>query len=66
VAMFSPIATLAPAIEGRVRPVFYGADLCSLPDIYAASEDPIEGITSRALANRSSAGHRHVEYIGGW
>src|SRR4029434_109383 len=29
---------------------FYGAELLLIADIYAASEDPIEGITSRALA----------------
>ncbi|HSQ20712.1 MAG TPA: cyanophycin synthetase, partial [Blastocatellia bacterium] len=45
---------------------FYGADLLLITDIYAASEDPIEGITSRALAEQVERfGHRHVEYIGG-
>jgi UDP-N-acetylmuramate--alanine ligase len=44
---------------------FYGADLLLISDIYAASEDPIEGITSRALAEQVERfGHRHVEYIG--
>lgn len=45
---------------------FYGADLLLIADIYSASEDPIEGITSRALAEQVERfGHRHVEYIGG-
>jgi UDP-N-acetylmuramate--alanine ligase len=44
---------------------FYGADLLLITDIYAASEDPIDGITSRALAEQVERfGHRHVEYIG--
>jgi UDP-N-acetylmuramate--alanine ligase len=45
---------------------FYGADLLLISDIYAASEDPIEGTTSRALAEQVERfGHRHVEYVGG-
>ncbi len=45
---------------------FYGADVLLVTDIYAASEDPIEGITGRALAEQVERfGHRHVEYIGG-
>jgi len=45
---------------------FYGAELLLIADIYAASEDPIEGITSGALAEQVERfGHRHVEYIGG-
>jgi UDP-N-acetylmuramate--alanine ligase len=45
---------------------FYGADILLVTDIYAASEDPIEGITGRALAEQVERfGHRHVEYIGG-
>ncbi|HSB08384.1 MAG TPA: UDP-N-acetylmuramate--L-alanine ligase [Blastocatellia bacterium] len=44
---------------------FYGADLLLISDIYAASEDPIEGITSRALTEQIERfGHRHVEYAG--
>ena len=45
---------------------FYGADVLLITDIYAASEDPIDGISSRALAEQVERfGHRHVEYIGG-
>ena len=44
---------------------FYGADVLLLVDIYPASEDPIEGITSQALVEKIERfGHRHVEYLG--
>jgi UDP-N-acetylmuramate--alanine ligase len=44
---------------------FYGADLLLIADIYAASEEPIEGISGRTLADQVERfGHRHVEYIG--
>jgi UDP-N-acetylmuramate--alanine ligase len=44
---------------------FYGADVLLVADIYAASEDPIEGINSRALVEKIERfGHHHVEHIG--
>lgn len=44
---------------------FYGADVLLITDIYAASEDPIEGVSSLAMAEQVERfGHRHVEYIG--
>ncbi len=44
---------------------FYGADVLFVADIYAASEDPIEGVNSRVLVEQIERfGHRHVEYIG--
>lgn len=44
---------------------FYGADVLLISDIYAASEDPIEGVTSQGLAEQIERfGHRHVEYVG--
>ncbi|HYP14303.1 MAG TPA: UDP-N-acetylmuramate--L-alanine ligase [Bryobacteraceae bacterium] len=44
---------------------FNQADLVFLLDIYAASEKPIEGITSEALAERMAAlGHRNAIYCG--
>jgi UDP-N-acetylmuramate--alanine ligase len=44
---------------------FHEADHVYLLDIYAASEKPIEGVTSQALAERLlSFGHRSVEYSG--
>ena len=44
---------------------FHQADVVYVLDIYAASEEPIEGVTSRALADRlREFGHRCVEYTG--
>lgn len=44
---------------------FYGADVLIVADIYPASEDPIEGVNSRALVEKIERfGHRHVEYVG--
>jgi UDP-N-acetylmuramate--alanine ligase len=44
---------------------FNQADAVYLLDIYAASEKPIEGVTSQALAERMLAfGHKHVRYVG--
>ncbi len=44
---------------------FHNADLLLLTDIYPASEEPIEGVTSKALAEGiASHGHRNVHSIG--
>jgi UDP-N-acetylmuramate--alanine ligase len=44
---------------------FYSADAVLVTDIYAASEDPIPGVTAEALATLVAAhGHKHVEYVG--
>jgi UDP-N-acetylmuramate--alanine ligase len=44
---------------------FYGADVLLVTDIYAASEDPIEGISSQTLVEKIERfGHRQAEYIG--
>ena len=44
---------------------FHQADVVYVLDIYAASEQPIEGVTSRILAERiRDFGHRSVEYTG--
>jgi UDP-N-acetylmuramate--alanine ligase len=44
---------------------FYDADVLLITDIYPANEEPIEGITSAALAQMVERfGHRHVEYVG--
>jgi UDP-N-acetylmuramate--alanine ligase len=44
---------------------FYQADSVFVLDIYAASEQPIEGVTAEALVERIRAfGHRSVEYVG--
>jgi UDP-N-acetylmuramate--alanine ligase len=43
---------------------FNQADVLALMDIYAASEPPIPGITSEALANSiREAGHKNVHYF---
>lgn len=44
---------------------FYDVDVLRLVDIYAASEDPIEGIDSQSLASAIERfGHRDARYIG--
>src|SRR6266853_1777100 len=44
---------------------FHHSDRLFLMDIYGASEKPIEGVTSEALAERArSFGHRSVDYVG--
>jgi UDP-N-acetylmuramate--alanine ligase len=44
---------------------FHDADTVHLLDIYAASEAPIEGVTSQALASRmQQLGHAGVHYAG--
>jgi UDP-N-acetylmuramate--alanine ligase len=44
---------------------FHQADVLLLADIYPASEEPIAGITSEALALAiAERGHRHVAYAG--
>jgi UDP-N-acetylmuramate--alanine ligase len=43
---------------------FHQADSVWIVDIYAASEKPIEGVTSEELVRRvRSFGHKAVEYI---
>jgi UDP-N-acetylmuramate--alanine ligase len=44
---------------------FYSAAVVLVSDIYAASEDPIPGITAERLAESiEQHGHKHVEYTG--
>ncbi|HEX9963010.1 MAG TPA: UDP-N-acetylmuramate--L-alanine ligase [Pyrinomonadaceae bacterium] len=44
---------------------FNNADVLFLTDIYAASEQPIEGITSEILTGKiKQYGHKNVQYIG--
>jgi UDP-N-acetylmuramate--alanine ligase len=45
---------------------FNNADVLHVLDIYAASENPIEGVTAEVLTeNIRKYGHRNVHYIGG-
>jgi UDP-N-acetylmuramate--alanine ligase len=44
---------------------FHLADVLLLCDVYAAGEEPIEGISSEALARAlAERGHRHASYAG--
>ena len=44
---------------------FNNADTLFITDIYAASEDPIEGVTAEALTNAISRfGHKDARYVG--
>jgi len=44
---------------------FNNADVLFITDIYAASEEPIEGVTAEALTNEIKRfGHKDVNYIG--
>ena len=44
---------------------FYDADVVRIVDVYAAGEDPIEGINSQSLASSIERfGHKDVRYIG--
>src|SRR5256714_11150413 len=44
---------------------FNNADVLLVTDIYAASEQPIEGVNAEVLTQRiKSYGHKHAEYIG--
>ena len=47
------------------RSCFNEADIVAMTDIYAAGEQPIEGITAEKLAEAiSSAGHKHAVFTG--
>lgn len=66
VVLFQPHRyTRTAALREDFARSFYDADVVLLTDIYAASEEPIEGITAQALAEDIERfGHRNVRYIG--
>lgn len=66
VTLFQPHRyTRTAALHEEFARAFYDADVVLLSDIYAASEDPIEGVTAQALADETeNYGHRNVRYIG--
>ncbi len=66
VVLFQPHRyTRTAALRDEFARSFYDADVVLLTDIYAASEEPIEGITAQALAEDIERfGHRNVRYIG--
>jgi UDP-N-acetylmuramate--alanine ligase len=67
VVLFQPHRyTRTAALREDFARSFYDADVVLLCDIYAASEDPIPGVTAQALAEEiEKFGHRNARYIGG-
>jgi UDP-N-acetylmuramate--alanine ligase len=67
VVLFQPHRyTRTAALREDFARSFYDADIVLLCDIYAASEDPIPGVNSQALAEEiEKFGHRNARYIGG-
>jgi UDP-N-acetylmuramate--alanine ligase len=67
VVLFQPHRyTRTAALHEEFARSFYDADVVLLSDIYAASEDPIAGISSQMLAEEMEKfGHRNVRYLGG-
>ena len=46
---------------------FNNADVLLVTDIYAASEEPLEGVTAEALVEAIKRyGHKEVHYTGAW
>jgi UDP-N-acetylmuramate--alanine ligase len=66
VVLFQPHRyTRTAALHAEFARSFYDADEVLLTDIYAASEDPIPGVTAQGLAEEiEKFGHRNVRYIG--
>ena len=57
--------TRTDALMDDFARAFHQADTVHVMDIYAASEEPIEGVTAEALASRMGAfGHRAAHYVG--
>jgi UDP-N-acetylmuramate--alanine ligase len=57
--------TRTDALMDEFARAFHQADSVHLMDIYAASEEPIEGVTAEVLAARIRAfGHRSAHYVG--
>jgi UDP-N-acetylmuramate--alanine ligase len=67
VVLFQPHRyTRTAALHEEFARSFYDAEVTLLADIYAASEEPIEGVSAQALAEEiEKFGHRHARYIGG-
>src|SRR5499426_814619 len=67
VVLFQPHRyTRTAALREDFARSFYDADVVLLCDIYAASEDPIPGVTAQSLAEEiEKFGHRNARYIGG-
>lgn len=67
VVMFQPHRyTRTEKLFAEFARSFYDADVLLICDIYAANEDPIEGISAVALTEEIERfGHRNTRYIGG-
>lgn len=67
VVLFQPHRyTRTAALLDEFARSFYDAEVVLLTDIYAASEDPIPGVTAQALVEQiEKFGHRNARYIGG-
>jgi UDP-N-acetylmuramate--alanine ligase len=66
VAVFQPHRyTRAASLKEEFARAFNQADLVVCGDVYAAGEDPIPGVTGRALADAIRAhGHKRVTHVG--
>ncbi|MFN0119520.1 MAG: UDP-N-acetylmuramate--L-alanine ligase [Blastocatellia bacterium] len=66
VVLFQPHRyTRTQALLDEFARSFYDADVVLLTDIYAASEEPIPGISGESLAEQIERfGHRNVRYVG--
>ncbi|MFN7624355.1 MAG: UDP-N-acetylmuramate--L-alanine ligase [Acidobacteriota bacterium] len=66
VVLFQPHRyTRTQALFEEFARSFYDAEVVLLPDIYAASEDPIPEVNSERLAKEIERfGHRHASYVG--
>ena len=66
------VAVFQPHLYSRTRDFqdafarsFFDADVLVMTEIYGAREEPIEGVTGRALADLTSRfGHRDVRFVG--
>ena len=57
--------TRTDALMSDFARAFHQADSVHVMDIYAASEQPIEGVTAQVLTERIRAfGHRNAHYVG--
>ncbi len=67
VVLFQPHRyTRTAALHEEFARSFYDADVVLICDIYAASEDPIPGISSQMLVEEiEKFGHRNARYVGG-
>jgi UDP-N-acetylmuramate--alanine ligase len=64
------VAVFQPHLYSRTRDfmdafarAFFNADVLVVTDVYGAREEPVEGVSGKALADRAAQyGHRSVHY----